>query len=510
MLKTSLFTKLLVAFGLVALCAIGLTIVFANRAADRGLELVMSRRALLQAERAAPYVASVYVQNGGWNNLATALAQAPTIPSGPPPAGFTPPDGRPPRAAPPPVANGNGNPNRDGPPRQNGQGGQGMGQGGGGNQNLLWGPDQRLVIRNTDELVVFDSEDKLTGQQLNAEFGVGVPIFVNNAEVGSLIVAESSGSTIQSTYFERVNRDLLVIAVVIGALAILAAAMVSRMLTSPLTQLTAAAQALARGHFDQRVAVRGNDEVGQMAVAFNSMAEDLQRGEQQRRQALADIAHELRNPLTTIQGTLEGMLDGVQPLAPEQIAHVYDQTLLLNRLVEDLRVLSLAQAHQLRLDLRLTDMGELAANVAANFAPIAEDQGTSLTTDITSSHPMASVDVHRISQVLANLLSNALRYLKEGGEVTVRVTADEREVRVAVADTGPGIPGDHLARIFERFYRVEQSRSREGGGSGLGLAIAKELVEAHGGRIWGESEVGHGSTFSFTLPRATTPALQPA
>lgn len=473
--SANLFSKLLLAFGLVAFCSIGLTALLANRIAGGGLELVITRRAQVQAQRTAPIIAGMYQQAGDWNDVVKQLA--PVEVSGP--DGGTAPQ---PYLLPPPAG------------------------------AVLLLPDQRLILAGRDGSVVYDSDNRITGQRLRPELAqAATPIDVNGAQVGTLLFAESGNSTIQSDYFERINTGLLLVAIVTGALTILVAVVVSRQFTAPISQLTHAAQAIAKGNLQQRVTSGGDDEVGQLAAAFNQMAADLEESERQRRQTLADIAHELRNPLTTIQGTLEGLLDGVQPLQLEQIAKVYDQTVMLSRLVEDLRLLSLAQAHTLHLDLSQADLREVVTNVVATFAPLAEEQGTTLgPVEVNGQIPPVHIDVHRISQVLANLVSNALRYQKEGGRVQVRVDGRATEVAVSVRDTGPGIAPEHLPHVFERFYRVDQSRSRAGGGSGLGLAIARELVVAHGGRIWGESVAGQGSTFTFTIPAMVRPLPPPS
>jgi signal transduction histidine kinase len=215
---------------------------------------------------------------------------------------------------------------------------------------------------------------------------------------------------------------------------------------------------------------------------------------------IADIAHELRNPLSTMQGNLEGMIDGVLPLDTSQVATVYDQTVLLSRLVEDLRTLSLAQAGELRLELEEADLGELVRGVVADFRPLADSRKVALEVRAIEEHPDVRIDSLRISQVLANLLSNALRHTLEGGRIEIGITDGVPGIEVSVTDSGSGIGLEDLPHVFERFYRADQSRTRSGGGSGLGLAIAKELVESHGGRIWADSRPGQGSTFAFSLP----------
>jgi signal transduction histidine kinase len=284
--------------------------------------------------------------------------------------------------------------------------------------------------------------------------------------------------------------------------ALLLGFIIFRGITAPLSRLTYAAHAVAAGDLAQRVQIRSGDEVADLGAAFNSMAENLERSEQLRREMTADIAHELRTPLSVIQGNLEAVLDGVYPADVEHIQPALDQAQLLARLVEDLRTLALAEAGQLSLDRQPTDPVELVKRVVASFEPNATGKRVALSVDSPPSLPRIQADGQRIAQVLTNLLGNALRYTPENGRVDVQLRAEAKSVVVAVTDTGPGISADDLPHIFDRFYRADKSRSREGGGSGLGLAIARGIIAAHGGRIWAESKTGQGTTLAFTLPVA--------
>ena len=261
----------------------------------------------------------------------------------------------------------------------------------------------------------------------------------------------------------------------------------------------------------QRVSIRSRDEFGELASTFNQMAQNLADAETQRQRLVADVAHELRTPLTAIQGTLEGMQDGVLAMDEEQLSALYAETMLLNRLVGDLKLLSLAEAGQLQLEKQETDPDELIHQIVDRAKPLADPRNIHLEVELEPDLPHFWVDPGRITQVLNNLLGNALHYTPEGGTITVQGSVPRAggEIQIAVLDTGPGIDAVDLPFIFDRFYRADKSRSRASGGSGLGLAIVKQLVEAHGGQVRAESPIlvdqnrrGSGTKIILTLPRA--------
>jgi len=287
--------------------------------------------------------------------------------------------------------------------------------------------------------------------------------------------------------------------------AILAAVVVSlftaRRIVEPIRAMMQASQDIAAGDYRQRVRVPGADELGALAEAFNRMAATLEQTEARRLELIGNVAHELRTPLAGIRSSMEGLVDGVLPAEPETFLGVQGEAARLQRLVGDLEVLSRAEAGQIPLDIRPLVLADLVHSVAERLAPQFEDKGVALQLELTPDLPPVPADAGRLTQVLTNLLGNALQYTPAGGQVTVRAWRADREVRVAVQDTGAGISAEHLPHLFERFYRVDKSRSRAGGGSGIGLTIAKHLVEAHGGRIWAESPgPGQGSAFTFALP----------
>jgi len=232
------------------------------------------------------------------------------------------------------------------------------------------------------------------------------------------------------------------------------------------------------------------------------MTERLAADEEQRRRLFAGVAHELRTPLSVIQGTLEGMLDRVLEPSPERIATLHSQSLLLARLITDLRDLSLAQAGQLRLNFQAIDAGPVVRETLEALAPLAEERSVVLRVDVPLALPRIDADPDRLRQIVQNLVENAVRFTPPGGTVRVTMGADGVDgVRLAVSDTGVGIDAADLPYIFRHFYRADQSRARSSGGTGLGLAIVKSLVEAHGGRVAVDSAVGRGSTFTVTFPR---------
>ena len=309
----------------------------------------------------------------------------------------------------------------------------------------------------------------------------------------------------EEAYLAAVQNALWIAGLIAALVAVALGLLLAYRITRPLGDLNAAARRMAAGDYEQRVPVRSDDELGELASSFNAMAVAVESQERLRRQMAADIAHELRNPLAVVQADLEAMLDGVRPLSRESVADAHEETQLLSRLITDLRDLSLAEAGQLPLQRRPTDPGELARSVSERFNPRATDKGVDLAVEIVEGLPALYADPDRISQVFGNLLENALRHTPQDGKVLLRLESAEtgKAVRATITDTGPGIPEEHLPNVFERFYRSDRARSRSGGGSGIGLAVVKQLVEGHGGRVWAESPPGEGASFVMLLPTYT-------
>jgi len=278
----------------------------------------------------------------------------------------------------------------------------------------------------------------------------------------------------------------------------------SRSIISPLRRLSAASQRIAEGRYDERVQVNGSDELAHLAARFNQMAEKLEQVESMRRQLIGDVSHELRTPLTAIKGSMEGLIDGVLPADAATFEQIHAEADRLNRLVDDLQELSRVEAGATPLDLKPVDIAAVLQTVGKRLGNRFETRHITLHLEPVTGLPRVLADEDRTVQVLTNLAGNALQYTQEGGSVWITAERGKDGVQVSVRDTGIGIPPEHLAHIFDRFYRVDKSRSRQaGGGSGIGLTIARALVEAQGGRMWVASEgQGHGSTFIFTLPVA--------
>ncbi|MBC7235506.1 MAG: HAMP domain-containing protein [Chloroflexi bacterium] len=333
-------------------------------------------------------------------------------------------------------------------------------------------------------------------------------ITVDDTTVGWLVLITGEDplrSAIDERFLRRVGSSLIMAAGAAGLLALVLSFLLSRSLTRPLRELTAATKALARGDLGHQVPVRSQDELGELARSFNTMSQALARAEHLRKQMTADVAHELRTPLSLILGHAEALDEGVLPATPETMHIIHDEARRLSRLVEDLRTLSLSDAGELRLDLRPVAVEDLATSATTAFYAQAQSHGVILETAIEPDLPPVLADPDRIMQVLSNLLSNALRFTPQHGKIIVSAKRDDARagfVRLAVQDNGPGIPQEEIESVFERFYRADRSRAREDGGTGLGLAIARSLVETHGGRMWAESQPGDGTTVLFTLPIA--------
>jgi signal transduction histidine kinase len=358
-----------------------------------------------------------------------------------------------------------------------------------------------LADANGKVLVGIEPNEPAGTQLDSRQLRRGIAIEVGGERVGTLLLAQRLPylNPEEAVFLRRINLSLglailgaLIVAVTVGLL-------LTRSLTRPLQALTDAARGIAAGQLEQQVAINSQDEIGELATAFNRMSQEVARVNQLRRQMTADIAHDLRTPLTVIGGYVESMRDGVLPPTAERLTLIYGEIERLQSMVTDLRMLSLADAGELPLNRQISDPRALVEQAAQVFQHAAESAGVTLQVSLAPDLPPVLVDEVRLHQVLDNLISNALRYTPPGGNVTLKAATANGLVRLSVTDTGSGIPNDELPFIFNRFHRVEKSRHSEQGESGLGLAIVKALVEAHAGKVWAESEPGKGTTVFVEL-----------
>jgi two-component system OmpR family sensor kinase/two-component system sensor histidine kinase BaeS len=485
-MRNSLIFKLMGAFLLVV--AIGGLVIFwlTSRATQNAFTLYATRNGQALAQRLSPILAEYYSTNMSWQGVETVVQSQLSSLSA---TGTT----------------------------GNGQG-QGLGQGhgvGAGRQGGIWGAlGQRMILVNGQGTVVSDTAGELNGQTLTStQLKNGAPVMVNDTLVGTILVTPNSftgTNTLAGQFLASVNQSIILSVVFASVIALLLGAILFFEITAPLRQLNKAASGIANGDLSQRVVIRSHDELGELSQTFNQMAESLDHAETQRQHLMADIAHELRTPITVIQANLEAMLDEVLPLDVEQVAALHDETLLLGRLVADLRLLSQAEAGALKLERQETDVVGLIRRVVEKIKVQAQQNGTTLENEIEENLPKIWIDADRITQVLNNLIGNALRYTPRDGKIVVSATKSTGlvgAIQLSVTDTGPGIDPKALPFVFDRFYRADQSRARNSGGSGLGLAIVKQLVDANGGKVEAISPVfsnadkqGYGTRITVTIP----------
>ena len=374
---------------------------------------------------------------------------------------------------------------------------------------------QRVVLTDATGITVADSDSTLLGKPFPTTYSnwsqraLTQPF--SNQPIGTLHISPPSATeasvTSLSILFNTLGRFFLWGGLIAIAIAVIIAFLFSRRILAPVKSLASSARSIGRGDFSQRPKVKGSGELGELATAFNSMADDLERAEKLRRDLIADTAHELRTPLSNVRGYLEAIRDDVVKPDAATINSLYEEVTLLSRLVNDLQDLALAESGQLKLVRQAEDIAQLVGQAVASAGAQAMAKGIAVVNEVPDGLPPCEADSQRVRQVLHNLLDNAMAHTPRGGRVTVRAEHRGDQVEVSVADTGEGIPAAELPNIFERFYRVDKSRARATGGHGLGLTIAKRLVEAHGGTIVVQSEVGRGSRFAFTLPVSVSPAV---
>jgi two-component system OmpR family sensor kinase/two-component system sensor histidine kinase BaeS len=404
-----------------------------------------------------------------------------------------------------------------------GPGGMGPGQG------MRYGMPTFLLADPAGQIIYDRTGQRRAGRLSDSERVNAAPLQWQGQTIGYLAAGGPGPADLNplaQSFLGQFNRSLWLAGCIAGGLGLLLGLTMARSLSAPLGRLATAARRISQGDLSQRVPVKGSNEIADLSHAFNDMAAGLQQAETLRRNMVADIAHELRTPLTVIQGNLQAILDEVYPLEKAEIATVYDETLILSRLVDDLRELAQAEAGQLSLKLQAVNLTDLLERTVILFAEPAQSKNINLQVSLPATLPPVPADPDRIRQVLQNLLANALRHTPEGGSIIIAAQEVEGSrgageqgndysplllrspaplhpmpyVKISVLDTGSGLTAEELPHVFNRFWRADRARSREQGGSGLGLAIAKQLVEAHAGQIGVESEPGQGSRFWFTLP----------
>jgi two-component system, OmpR family, sensor histidine kinase BaeS len=468
----SITLKMTLAFLVIALISSALLALFARQETQRNFDQFVKDQGQINfIDSAAAY----YESNGSWSGFANYIQRRPREQQ----------------------AQDNGQQSTNGQPSSNSQ--QSFPP-----QNLR--PPKPFLLVDTTGSVVWPAGPYHVGDQVSQdELSRGTPVQANNQTVGYVLttaVAPELDPTEQQ-YLDRTNQALLKAALGATLVAVLLGFVLARTITTPLRELTAAIRAMARGRLNQALPVRSRDELGDLTVAFNQMSMDLARANDLRRQMTADIAHDLRTPLSVITGYLESLRDGVLKPTTERLTILYSEAQHLNHLVDDLRTLSLADANELPMNRQLAQPVALMERLAAVYRHPAGQRNVTLNVECDDALPDINIDVERMAQVVGNLVSNALRYTPEGGRITLSARRESAGVVLAVSDTGAGISPDVLPHVFERFYRGDKSRVQSSQESGLGLAIAKSIVDLHGGRISAASDgAGQGSTFSIQLPAA--------
>jgi len=461
-----LWVRLAISFAVVAIIGIGLASILADQAFDREFRSFVGRsEADLQNSDLAQMLVSYYTAHQTWDGISSAITQT------------APQNGRPPSSR----------QQSGGPPDR-------------------FGPPLALIVTDASRRIVFDSEQHRIGETLSqSESAAATALKAQDQTIGYLVFTPGPITALrpnEQTFVDQVRNNLALAGVIAALFGIGLGVAFSRTLTRPLDRLTSGARAIAAKDLSHRVVPGGTVEVANVATAFNDMADSLQKAEELRRNLVADVAHELRTPLSVIQGNLAAQLDGLFPLDLAETARLYDETRLLSRLVDDLRELAQAEAGQLQLNVGSIDLSYVLESTAELFNGMDNEQQARVLVDMPANLPQVKADSARVAQVLRVLVSNALRHTPTNGTITLSALLMPKQVGVSVQDTGDGIAPNEIPFVFDRFWRGDKSRARETGGSGLGLAIAKQLIEAQGGTIGVESVIGQGSRFWFTLPMA--------
>ena len=365
------------------------------------------------------------------------------------------------------------------------------------------GPERILLADETGRIIA-DSHEQDTGRFLNDKATpFKLPITVNGKVVGSVaIVTEFQRGlmTLEAEFLRRMTIASIIGGAIVALIGTGLAFLFSRHLSQPLSRLAAAARQMASGDFDVEIQVPTGDEMEEVAHAFDFMKDSLKANEQARHKLVADVAHELRTPLSVLRGNLESMQEGIIEPTQETIVSLHDEVIRLSRIVQDLLNLGKMESGGFPLRLQPTRLEEVITRVASVFAAETDTRGIRLETNIQGALPQIQADPDRIAQVLVNLLANAVHHTPDGGKISVSASCGDKDIVVSVTDSGPGIPEEDVPHVFDRFYRTDRARDRATGGTGLGLAITKGIINAHKGFIWVESRAGLGATFAFSLP----------
>jgi signal transduction histidine kinase len=361
-----------------------------------------------------------------------------------------------------------------------------------------------FCITDANGVVVVPGANYKRGDLIAAEIlQYGNAIIVDDKTVGIVFVdSPGNNNPMEGEFLRRLDISIFFSAIGTIFLALLAGIILSRTITRPIRELTKATHTLTDGNLGQQVPVRSRDEIGELAQSFNKMSSDLARSFNLRKQMTADIAHELRTPLSLILGHAEGVKDGVLEPNRENFEIIREEAERLEHLVNDLRTLSLADAGELTVDFQPVSINDFISDIHAHYLSLFNQKRLTLNLELAPVILRANLDPNRFAQVLNNIMDNALRHTPAGGRVELKTQLTGNRIQLTVKDSGTGVTSAEAAHLFDRFYRVDESRARNDGGSGLGLAIAKSIVEMHGGKIWAESEIGQGLKVIIELPMA--------
>lgn len=454
----SLTVRLLGAFILVILITLAVVSWASNQATTNAYRQFRGRDVAVQQELVVS-LADLYVRTGSWEGAASVMEEA-------------------------------------------AEAGRGRGRGAGAARDPV---PMRLVDARTRTVVV-DITGQTQGTTVASEaLTTAQPITVDGETVGYLVLdsGELPLTAGEQSFLDQVRSGIWLSGLVAAAAALLLVTLLTISILRPIRRLQAAAQSVARGDLQARVSVPAVDELAALATSFNQMATSLQQLEQARQNLTADVTHELRTPLTVLQGNLQAMLDGVYPLDRDEIRTLYDETLLMSHVVEDLQELSRSEAGQLEIACEPVAVEAALRRAAAVYEKVVTEHRIELRVVVPVEElPPVLADPMRLEQILHNLLSNAVRYTPRGGCIDLAAALEGQRVRISVHDTGQGIAAEDLPHVFDRFWRADRSRTRSSGGSGLGLAIVRSLVHAQGGEVGVTSQTGQGTTFWFRLPAA--------